>query len=313
MITYIIILTLLAVLAIAALFRAWQRVKAIEDYTLLARDRAGCSQSLGFIGCSAICYGIEQTQQISELLQQEYERFEVIIVLNAIQESDLLKEIITRFRLIQVNTPTRSELPCEMRRLYRSRQRSFRRLIVVDAPYSTQYEAWNVGIAISSYEYVLPLKGNVALYPKAIEHIAIALCTAPQHIDALRSTSSPAMLFSRNAIIAHGGFASDVACRIDSSSIIPTRIPILYHRRHTEKIFSPSMAIITLIVTLLIVKSATECLPFAISIILTIIMLWIAARWVAHSAKSGNCSMRDIFYHFKEIVNIFPLRKFMVW
>ena len=312
MITYI-ILILLAILAIATLVRAWQRVKAIEDYTLLARDRAGCSQTLGFIGCSAICYGIEEERQISELLQQEYERYEVIIILNASQEADLLKKIITRYRLIQVNTPTRSELPCEVRHLYRSRQRSFRRLIVVDAPYSSQYEAWNVGIAISSYEYILPLNGNAALYPKAIENIAIALCTAPQPIDVLRSTSSPAMLFNRNAIVALGGLASDVVRRIDSSSIVPTRTPILYHIRHTQKIFSPSMAIITLLVTLLTVKSATENLPFAASIILTVIMLWAAASWVAHSAKPGNCSKRDIFYHFREIVNIFPPRKFMVW
>lgn len=312
MITFTIILILLFTLATAALLRAWQRVKAIKDYALLNLDRTGCSQTLGFIGCSAICYGIEDTKQVSEFLQQEYERYEVIIVLDATQEAEMLSRIASRFRLIQVNCPARNELPCEIRHLYRSRQRSFRRLIVVDAPYSSQYEAWNAGVVVSSYEYVLPMNGNVILYPKAIENIAIALCTTSIHIEALRSTSSPGMLFSRSAIVARGGFSSNTARRNTFSGVINTRIPIFYYSQCPHKIFSARMAIITLAVALIIVKGATQNLPFATSIILTIIMLWVAARWVAHLTRPTDCSMRDIFYHFKEIVNIFPPRKFMV-
>lgn len=310
----IIVLITLTALSATALRRAWRRVRTMKDYALLCYDRTGCGQGLGFTGCSAVCCDVESIEQISGLLQQEYDRYEVIVVMDAVAQTDLLKRVVQQFRLIEVNCPTGLELSCEIRHLYRSRQRSFRRLIVVDAPAGSRYDAWSAGVEVSSYEYILPLNSEVMLYPMAIENIAIALCSAmPHRIELLRSAHSPTALFSRNAIVAAGGFSPQVASRIAPSHTLHSNIPICYRTRHTEKIFSVGTTIIALVATLITVTSATINALLVAAIIFTIIVLWLAAWWTAQVTQPRNCSMRDIFYHFREIVNIFPSRKFMIW
>lgn len=305
------IIVFLSAFSCVTLLRAWHNVRAIEDSTLLDSDREGCSQSLGFIGCSVVCSGIADREQIADLLRQEYERYEVIVVLDSSFQAEALHEIVSHYRMVSVNCTPTLELPTSIRHLYRSRQRSYRRLIVVDTPHCSTYNDWNAGILVSSFDYILPISDGMALYNRAIENLAIALCSSSQ-IDLLRSNTSPATVVSRRTIIAFGGFSSGTARQLSRKAIVKTDAPIIYHSRHTKKIFSPRMAIITLVVTLLIVTSATQDLLFVTSILLTIGMLVSAARWVAVVSQPRKCSVRDILYHFKRIVDIFPSRKFMV-
>ena len=307
------IIVFLSAFSCVALLRAWHNVRAIEDSTLLDSDREGCSQSLGFIGCSVVCSGIADREQIADLLRQEYERYEVIVVLDSSFQAEALHEIVSHYRMVSVNCTPTLELPTSIRHLYRSRQRSYRRLIVVDTPHCSTYEDWNAGVMVSSYDYILPIFNGMALYNRAIENLAIVLCSvAPASAICLRSTLSPTILVSRRAVIDCGGFSSCFMQQLPHSSIIRTSVPIAYCTYHAKKIFSPRMAIITLVVTLLIVTSATQDLLLVTSILLTIGMLVSAARWVAVVSQPRKCSVRDILYHFKRIVDIFPSRKFMV-
>lgn len=304
-------IALMLVISCIALCRAWHQVRAIENSTLLDEDRAGCSQSLGFIGCSVVCSGIIDREQIADLLRQEYERYEVIVVLDSTLQAEALHEIVSHYRMVSVNCTPTFELPVSLRHLYRSRQRSYRRLIVVDAPQRSKWDDWNAGIMVASYDYILPISNGVALYDRAIENLAIALCSSSQ-IELLRSNTSAATVVSRRTVIASGGFSSDTVRQLSRKAVVKSDAPIIYHNRHTKKIFSPRMAIITLVITLLIVTSATYDLRITTSILLTIGMLASAARWVAVVSQPRKCSVRDILYHFRKIVDIFPSRKFMV-
>ena len=306
-------ITLLLALSCVALCRAWRRVRAFKDFALLEDDRRGCCHSLGFIGCSVVCSDITEIKQIEKLLQQEYERYEVIIVLDSLLQAETLHEIITRYRMVSVNCAPTLELPATIRHLYRSRQRSYRRLIVVDAPRRSKWDDWNAGVVVASYDYILPISSNMTLYDQAIEHLAVALCTAsPYPIDALRSSTSTGIVIARRAVVACGGFSPNFARQIARKAVVTSRTPIIYHTRHTEKIFSSHTAIITILVTFIIVTSAIQDLRIAISIALTVVMIFMAARWVALATRPEKCSIRDILYQLREIVNIFPFRKFQV-
>lgn len=306
-------IAILLAISAAALLRAWRLVRTMEDTALLGSVRAGCGQSLGFVGCSVVCSGITELQQISQLLRQEYERYEVIVVIDSLQYAEALHEIISHYRMVSVNCASTLELPTTLRRLYRSRQRSYRRLIIVDVPHRSKHEDWNAGVMASSYDFILPISHGMALYDRAIENLAISLCSAePRRVDVLHSTTSSISLLNRHTIIACGGFSQRTARQLTHAAIIRTSTPVAYRTCHSRKIFFASTAIIGLIFTLSVVSGATYDLRIAISAALTMGMLLSAARWVAISAKPGKCSIWDILYHFKKIVDIFPSRKFMV-
>ena len=312
MIEYILIYSLLLLLIAIVLFRTIKIVRAIEHQALLGDDITGCGESLGFIGCSVVCTSVSDLQQVSRLLGQEYGRYEVIVVLDSSLHAEAFDSLVRHFRMVRVNCTSTQELPSvHIENLYRSRQRSYRRLILVDAPYRSVYDDLNAGVVVASYDHILPIGSSATLRPRAIENLAIILCSSKARNCAwIRSRSSHDCLFLRNAIIDVGGFSCDVLQRCAEGYY--TYSPIADHTQTRRVKFSLRTTIICASFTLLLVSSATLDVLVTISILLAAGVAWTSAKYVATIAKETNCSAWDIIYLFRKIVDIFPARKFSV-
>ena len=312
MIAYILIYSLLLTLIAIVLFRSIKIVRAIEHQALLGDDITGCGESLGFIGCSVVCTSVSDPQQISRLLRQEYGRYEVVAILDSSLHAEAFDSLVRHFKMVRVNCASTQELPsAHIANLYRSRQRSYRRLILVDAPYRSAYEDLNAGVVVASYDHILPIGSSATLRPRAIENLAIILCSANARNCAwIRSRSSHDYLFLRNAIIEAGGFSCDILRRCGEGYY--TYSPIADHTHSRRVKFSLRTTIICVVFALLIVSSAMLDVLVTISILLAAGVVWTSAKYVATTAKETNCSAWDIIYLFGKIVDIFPARKFSV-
>ena len=312
MIAYIIIYILLLAAIATALFRTIRIVRAIEHQTLLRNDITGCCESLGFVGCSVVCTSVSDLQQINSLLGQEYGRYEVVVVLDSALHAEAFDLLVRHFKMVRVNCASTQELPSVLiNNLYRSRQRSYRRLILVDAPYRSAFDDLNAGVMVASYDYILPIGASATLRPRAIEYLAIVLCsTNASNCSWIRSRSSHDCLFLRNAIIDAGGFSSDILQRCGRGYY--TYAPIADHEPTRKVKFSLNTTIIVVVFTLLLASGAVIGVRIAISILLAVGVVWTCAKYVATIARETNCSAWDVIYLFRKIVDIFPARKFSV-
>lgn len=310
MITYIVSLLILLPISALALYRTWHLARAINHLSLLSDDVVGGCEAIGFTGFSVVCYNLPDIEHISTLLGQEYQRYEVIVVVDSTTQHAMLHEIIARYKLIRVNGTSTLELSSPIGHLYRSRQRGFRRLIVVDTPHRSTYEDINAGVIVASYDHILPLRDKTTLYPKAIEHLAIMLCDERVRRSAyIISRSDRAVLFRRDAIIHCGGFTPYIQQKIGKGK--KTYMPIIYERMGKRDIFSPHTTIFSLLIAFLIMKSATENMITIAPIMLIICSLSITAICRTELLSIGSSSIWDILYHFRQMLSIFPLRKFI--
>ena len=312
MIAYILIYTLLLAATTIVLLRTIRIARAIEHQALLHNDITGCCESLGFIGCSVVCSSVSDLQQINRLLGQDYGRYEVVIVLDSALHAEAFDLLVSHFKLVRVNCTSAEELPSvHIDNLYRSRQRSFRRLILVDAPYRSAFDDMNAGVMVASYDYILPIGTSATLRPRAVENLAIILCaTDARNCTWVRSRSTHDCLFLRDAIIDAGGFSADILQRCGRGYY--TYAPIADHEPARKVKFSLGTTIIAVVFTLLFASGTAIDVRIAIAIMLAIGVAWASAKYVATIAKPTNCSAWDVIYLFRKIVDIFPTRKFSV-
>ena len=312
MIIYILIFILLFTTSALALIRTARIARAIEHQALLCSDITGCCESLGFVGCSVVCSSVNEIAHIARLLGQEYGRYEVVVVLDSTLHSTEFDNLVRHFKMVRVNCPSTHELPTvSINELYRSRQRSYRRLILVDVPHRSAYDDMNAGTMVASYDYILPIGAATTLRPRAIENLAIILCsTDARNYSWIRSRSTHDCLFLRNAVIEAEGFSPDILQRCGPGYY--TYTPIANHAPTLKTKKSLRTTIITALASLLWVSSAIIDLRIATALLLTAGVIWAGARYVATLAKASNCSRWDIFCLFRKIVDIFPARKFSV-
>ena len=77
------ILALLAVAAVATAMRAIVIARAAAWMDMVAIGATDSCESAGYVGCSVVCTGVDNMQQIESLLDVEYDRYETIVVLDA--------------------------------------------------------------------------------------------------------------------------------------------------------------------------------------------------------------------------------------
>ena len=165
---YAIELIITALLAVAATIILLEviytsRIIAAERQLQLLADRSvGCHSSRGWVGCSVICHRATDVAQIENLLRTEYDRYEVIAIIDAEVYGKLFSEIVTRYRLLELDRPKhQSETDVKIRRLYRSGQRRYRHLVLLDIAQNVEmYNAMNCALKVASYNYVIPIKGG---------------------------------------------------------------------------------------------------------------------------------------------------------
>lgn len=169
------------------------------------------------IGISVLCSGLKDAARIEELLSVEYARYEVVVVLDALQHPQEFAELASRFRMIRVEyVPTR-ELPVRgVRALGRSRRRGFRRLVLVDRAQDAPAGDFDAAMSVAAYDYLLPLRAEQRLLPGAVERLVTeAGERLPGELGLVRSwLGVPAALYGREAVVAAGGFSARPARRI---------------------------------------------------------------------------------------------------
>lgn len=309
MIIYIALLLILLPFSAIALYRTWRIARSIDRLSLLSDDVVGGCEAIGFTGFSVVCYSETSVEQISMLLGQEYKRYEVIVVMDGTRHHEKLQSIIARYKLIRVNCNPTLELSAQICHLYRSRQRGYRRLIVVDTPHRSVCEDINAGVMVASFDHILPLRADETLYPKIIEHLAILLCDETvQRAPYIISRSDGAVLLRREAIVQSGGLAPSALQHLGEGHKIYTPIKCGHPRK--RDFFSARHAIIFIVGALLIVRSVIENALNLIPIILIIGALFIIALCRARLLSRRGCSLWEVLYHFRKMATIFPTRKF---
>lgn len=311
----IIILHLLAIAVFYSLRRLWRTIQALRRRELLSDDIAGCCESLGYIGCSAICSAGADLSHIERLLDVEYDRYEVIVVLDSDLERALFCDIVSRYRLIRVNCPTSDELPsATMRSLYRSRQRSFRRLILIDRCHSTLYDDLDAALSVASYQYVIPIGRNSTLCQHAIESIAIKLSEPEnRNCELLYSTTSHTFVFQREAVVRRGGFSPRILRRATPFERLDTYLPLIYSDSEQETInFLYVAAIFLLIGALILVEALLISNGVAVATAVTLAMVLLAAMTEQRLCSPANCSTGARISHIRRIIGIFNDRNFVI-
>ena len=306
----IILIVVLATLSLLAIRHTLRTYAAARRRDLLSEDILGCCESLGWVGCSVICSGVKELQHIKELLSQRYDRYEVVVVIDGEAYSPQMQSIIEHYHMVKVNCPLYEELPsATIRHLYRSRQRSYRRLIVVDRAALSPYHDLDAATAVASYNYLLPIGQHTHLCHKAIEMVAIEL-SHPQasRTEMLTSLSTEGYIFHRNAIIERGGFSPYIVDQIPSSYRLEGSIPITY--RHLQR--PPHVLLIVIALALIAATFALVGIGGAIAVASTISLILLCAYLSARIIDPRSCSIEVILCCFRKICLFFRLRNFSI-
>lgn len=214
----IVILTVLSLVLVAVVVAAVRTLAALRKGRMLAECHGYGSEAMSQTGVSVVVSGARTEGEIEQRLSSEYWRYEVIVVVDSSIDAKLLHALCLKYALIRVNFPTIEELPIEgVAMLYRSRQRRYRRLVVIDRLHRSCADDWNCGVAVASFDRIVPLETDRFLLPDALPRWVmelheresrkvevLAAQVAPTHFYDRRRVA----MFSRSAVIAAGGFAS---------------------------------------------------------------------------------------------------------
>ena len=306
----IILIGVLAVLSLLTLHHTLHLCATARRRDLLSEDILGCCESLGWVGCSVICSGVRELQHIKELLSQRYDHYEVVIVLDGEVYGVQMRSIIEHYHMVKVNCPQCEELPsATIRQLYRSRQRSYRRLIVVDRAAISPYHDLDAATAVASYNYLLPIGPRTHLCHKAIEMVAIEL----SHPHATRtemfySPFTDSYIFHRNAIIEQGGFSPRIIGQIPSSLRMEGFIPITYRQLQHPPYTLLTIIVVAFTAIAFVVAGASG----AIAVASTSTLILLCSHLTARVIDPRSCSIEVILCCFRKICLFFRLRNFSI-
>lgn len=146
----------------------------------------GCDP-LGEPGVSVLMDWGGDVRSLESCLTMDYLRYEVVIV-GDVEHSRSLRGVLARYSMIEVGSPVVEErLMRSPRRLYRSRRRSCRRLVVVDSPAATEAERMDCALSVRGHNRVVVLgRGQRVMVDtlrvlvwRASDHPSAEIVTAP--------------------------------------------------------------------------------------------------------------------------------------
>ena len=184
-------------------------LRARDRRLLVAAARTAYSDAPDGIGISLLCSGVTDPAQLENLLSPECSRYEVVVVLDSRRQAAEFGALVARYRMIRVEWTFAGELEVTgVRALGRSRKRCFRRLVLVDRVFDGAAGDLDAAAAVATYDYLLPVGRGQCLLPGTVERLVAELGSEPPGtLDLVRShLGEPAVLLSREALIAAGGF-----------------------------------------------------------------------------------------------------------
>jgi len=115
--------------------------------------------------------GLTIVENIRSLLSLQYVNYEVMVV-NDGSKDDTLQKMIDAYDLILVERAIDPNWPCKpIRGIYKSKQRSFSKLTVIDKDNGGKSDALNTGIQLSEMKYVGCIDVDCLLLPEALLHV----------------------------------------------------------------------------------------------------------------------------------------------
>ncbi len=311
-----IFLLTLSAISLAAARHTLRIMQSIRTRKELCDEGTGCYESLGFVGCSVICSAVDNLYHIEQLLNVEYDRYEVIIVLDAQLHTEKFAHIIAHYRMIKVNCSPSDELPtARIRNLYRSSSRNFRRLVLIDCEQRSAYDDFDAAASVASYKFLLPIRSHTLLHRHAIESAAIILSESNyKNIELLIShVGKGCYIFRRQTIIEHGGFSSHLIREINKKATLDIYLPTSY-TPHTFQHIKPTLkvAIFCTIVTLFLTTWITWGVAAVAALGTTLILICAAGFFSARLYGERSWSSYNIFWFFRQMCSFFRPRKFIV-
>ena len=152
------------------LAREWNLRRIAELWPLTGSD------PLGEPGVSLLVDWDGDERALEQLLALDYLRYEVIVVGNVQSDSGLAR-LAERYAMIEMGAPVIEEsLQHSPRRLYRSRRRSYRRLIVVDTGAEAVAERMDCALVVRSHDLVVAVERGVRLSADALRVLVWRAC-----------------------------------------------------------------------------------------------------------------------------------------
>ena len=153
--------------------------------------------------------GLTIVENIRSLLSLRYVNYEVMVV-NDGSKDDTLKKMIEAYDLEKVDREIDPKWPSKpIRGIYKSRQRSFSKLTVIDKVNGGKSDALNTGIQLSENQYVGCIDVDCLLLPDALLHIVKSFYQR-----------------SGKRVIAVGGVIRIAnSCKIDGGTLEEIRLP----------------------------------------------------------------------------------------
>lgn len=160
-------------------------------------------------GISLLACGIDREERIARLLCVEYARYEVVATIDGRRHPELFARLLDRYRMIGMEwLPDERAHERGMRGVYRSRNRCFRRLVLIDSTAPCETECFDIAASVASYELLLPLPGDRMLLPGAVERLAAEYTALPgEEPEWIGSAvGTPVEMIARERVLDAGGF-----------------------------------------------------------------------------------------------------------
>ena len=261
-----------AILFVARWHRTYRKISLVH---VLRED-------IGHVGVSAIVEYPETPAPLVALLEEEYPRSEAIIITDLEGGNPRLGELVKRYHLVRVN---HSHLE-GVRALYRSRQRTFRRVVVVDLPMENWRQAAAIGREVASYDNILFLQGE-----SIVERNALTYCA---NVVASQNSAKGVLLRSIVGAAAH----LERGCVADSSNVAYLRAdcPLAWRK---GSLFSISLVMfMPLVVVPLVIASRNWLLLASAEIVVAVVLLFLYVSCCVVTEKSLLARLNTVFQNF---------------
>lgn len=302
------LITLLLLLAftVAIIVQTRRHATAASHQNFLHLSARHGNSSADLFGCSILCCEPTEVEHIQRLLDCEHCRFEVIVAINPALQGDVFRQIIRHYKMVRVNNSHPQETPApDVNALYRSRQRGYRHLLVIDSAVKSPCEALNVALNASSYNHIIPLGGTTHLRRSALATLALTL-TDESNRDAeliLCDGSAPCYILQRDPLVERGGFSPSLVEQYPAES---KRLLYLALADRCDEGNTLTLCIlITSALSLLTITALLMGALVAACVAATIVLSTAAARYAIACREDEKCSLRALLYQKGKIAKFF--------
>ena len=227
----ILLMMILGFVTLWVVFVAWMIGKDCARWRLFTQTPPVARHDSEAIGLTVVCSGVRSVAQIDNLLSVEYARYEVIVVVDALNDGAAFERIVRRYRMMRVGEVEGVDFP-HLRTgvVWRSRTRCNRRLVLLDRPRSCAANDLTAATELARYEWVMPLRGGARLLPDAVMRLVALIGDRRDEVWLFRTRIGEAVdVVWREVVVRGGGFTRQILKTIPAQRRRWFWMPMMYH------------------------------------------------------------------------------------